>query len=155
MKVGYALCLALVALGGCRDFLGGRGDVDPRVVCRANLKGVGKALHIYVNENFERFGNEGGRVSPPDLQTLVRAGQLHADTTRCPHARSGRAAYILLPEMITALDGDPRNVLGYERPGNHDIPGLNVLFADAHSQWMTVEAFEKALAETKKRLGSK
>ena len=152
MRVVFALCLAVVALGGCRDFPCREENASLSMTCRANLKGVGYALHIYLNENFERFGSEGGRVSPPDLQTVVKAGVLHPDTTRCPHARSDRAAYILLPETITALDGDPRNVLGYERPGNHDIPGLNVLFADSHCEWMTVEAFEKALADTKKRL---
>ena len=123
-------------------------------MCMANLKGVGNAIHIYMNENFEHFKNGGGRVSPPNLQTLVKAGYIHADTTRCPHARPDRAAYILLPETITALDGDPRNVVAYEHPDNHGGDGLSVLFADAHSQWMTVEAFEKALADTKKRLES-
>ena len=146
MRMAYALGLGVLVLGGCRS-------EGHRQACMDNLKALGNALAIYANENFDLLPTDERLLSGLELHAaLVKAGHLTPNQTRCPHAPPDRAAYIHLPGAPPAPGGriDPRSVLVYEHPDNHGGGGLNVLFADSHCEYMTVEAFEEVLAETKR-----
>ena len=147
------LTLLLVVSGGHAP---ARGEaVDPvaraqelakRKVCMSNMKRIGNSCHIYANEHFDRF--------PPDLQTLLDRGrQVSEATLRCPSAGHDRIAYVYVAGQKAT--SDRRNVVVYEHRDNHAGEGINVVFVDSRAEWMSLAAFETALAATKNRLNQR
>lgn len=117
-------------------------ELSKRTVCMAQLQAIGNACHIYANEHDGRF--------PADLDVLIREGAIAEGNLRCPSAARNVRAYILIPAVPN--DSNVRNVLAYESPDNHAGEGVSVLFADGRAEWMAIDAFELAVAATKKRL---
>jgi len=118
-------------------------DLAKRSVCAANLKGIGNACHIYANGNAGRF--------PPDLDTLVGEGAISPRVLRCPSAGEDEDAYVYIPGRSPDAADAGRTILAHERRTNHDGEGVNVLFVDAHTEWMTVEALDRALEADRKQ----
>ncbi len=115
-----------------------------RMTSGTNLSGLGKACLIYAHEHNDRY--------PPNLQVLVDeydvtpkslVSKRKADNYESP-------SYIYVPGQTAT--GYPDNVLAYEDPG-YCIDGANVLFVDAHVEFMEPEAFRKAIERTYRRLG--
>jgi len=121
-------------------------ELSKRTVSAANLKGIGIAMYTYANEHDDKL--------PPDFKTLVDAGTITPKTLISPNDASGaECSYIYIAGQT--LNGDPRNVLAYEKPDINGGEGSSVLFADSHVEFLTPSSLEKALAETKKRLEQK
>jgi hypothetical protein len=116
-----------------------------RSVSASNLRSIGTGCHTYANLNDDRF--------PPDLQTLMDEGDLAPQVLRSPLDDSDdESSYIYIPGQTTG--GNSQNILAYEKLENNDWEGTNVLFIDAHVDWMSAEDFEEALEATQQRLRS-
>lgn len=121
-------------------------EVAKRTVSTAQLRQIGMAVHIYAADHGDKF--------PADLDTVLQEQMITPEmlmSPRDPEASPTNPSYVYIGGQSAA--GNPQNVLAYEKLVGEE--GLNVLFVDAHVEWMTPEAFEKALAETKERLGAK
>jgi prepilin-type processing-associated H-X9-DG protein len=80
-------------------------------------------------------------------------GDLAPQVLRSPLDDSDdEASYIYIPGQTTG--GNSQNILAYEKLENNDWEGTNVLFIDAHVDWMSAEDFEEALEATQQRLRS-
>ena len=119
-----------------------------RAVCKSNLKQIGLAILIYVNDHnvfpstFEALIPD--YISVPSLQVQERT------PFQCP-AEANPATTV--DYELVAL-GNPKDiahpekaVLAYDKKGNHP-GGRNVVFADAHVEWMSETDFQTALKET-------
>lgn len=113
-------------------------ELSKRLVCGANLKGLGTSMLIYINEN--------NAVSDDMFQTFVDTGEIVPKQLICPS--SGKtledvqadpyACYVLVPGMAQALAAgvsDTQLVVAYERD-NHAGEGGNVLYADGHAEFI-------------------
>ena len=113
-------------------------DVYKRLVCGANLKGLGTSVKIYFAEY------EG--ISDNPFQTMLDAGEITPMQLICPS--SGKtltdvradpyACYVLVPGMTQVMAtgvGDDSEVVAYERD-HHAGQGGNVLYADGHVEFV-------------------
>ncbi len=118
-----------------------------RVVSATNLRSIGVAAMIYANDHKGSF--------PPDLQTLIDDQSISPKQLISPLDDSGaECSYVYIGGQDPDKIREPyRAILAYENPENYDGEGTNVLFLDTHVEFMKMPAFEKALAETNKRLG--
>ena len=91
-----------------------------QVHCRSNLRQIGLAVHMYADDNDEKF--------PPNLQALMPNYIDNPRVLNC-QGRPG-ATYTYLPGREATSPGNM--VIAYEAPDNHSGHGFNVLFADAH-----------------------
>ncbi len=112
-------------------------EVAKRSVCANNLRQVGNALYTYANVN--------GDVFPPDLDVLVDNASFSPKTLICPSSDSDEIAYIYIPGLTT--DMDPDAPLAFEHLDNHADEGGNVLFGDAHVEWLDAGTYKELLAE--------
>lgn len=113
-----------------------------RAASMANLRGIGMSCVIYANENDGNF--------PPDFETLIRDG-LPEESLQSPLNNDAEVDYVYVEGQNA--DMNVRNILAYEKLEDFNNEGTNVLFLDSHVEYMTKDAFDKALAETLKRLG--
>lgn len=138
-----AVSIMLPALSRARE-------LSKRTVCSSNLRGIGQAMYIHANGDSDHF--------PDDVKTLI--DELNATTKQfhCPSSGADaddiRACYEYIPGQ-SPLD-DPTNVLMYEKEGAHQNEGANVLFVDAHVEFVKPYGKVKRLVqETKQRLKTK
>ena len=103
-----------------------------RYTCGSNLSWIGKALLIYANDYNDEF--------PPDLDTLIHKAELPAQNLVCP---ATELKYIYRGASITTSD-TPWLITVYEKAGNH-CGGRNVLFLDAHVEWVSEERFQELI----------
>ncbi len=125
-------------------------ELSKRVVCAANLRGIGQAMYIHAQDDSDRF--------PPDFKTLIKENNTTPKQFVCPSsdAQLGDldACYAYIPGQTTY--DDPTNVLVYEKPGCHQNEGGNVLFQDSHVEFIKpYEKIERLVKETKERLAKK
>lgn len=121
-----------------------------RAVCGANMRGIGSALMIY--------GSDLGNEYPPDLQVLISAGSFDGKWFCCPSSDAipgdPHTYYDYIPGQT--VNDDPRNVLLYEKPENHEGEGGNVLFDDGHVEFIKpYSAVLELVAETKRRIAER
>jgi prepilin-type processing-associated H-X9-DG protein len=127
------------------------GEMSMRLVCAANLKGIGTSVLIYANENDDAY--------PPSLQTFIDSGEITPKQCICPSSGAVvgdgvNACYIYIPGTRVSAD-DPRNVMAYEPPENHGGEGSNVVFVDGHCTFIRpYSEVERLVAETKARLAA-
>ena len=103
-----------------------------RYTCGKNLSWIGKALLIYANDYNDEL--------PPDLDTLTRKAELPAQNLVCP---ATGLKYIYRGASLTTSD-TPWMITVYEKAGNHSR-GRNVLFLDAHVEWVLEERFQELI----------
>jgi hypothetical protein len=107
----------------------------------SNVRQVLTACYMYANEHRNEF--------PPDLQSLLKTGDLKADMLRNPRAPEKELSYVYLrPVKGTAA---PANQVVVYEAWDKPPSVLAVGFADGHAEMMDYGRFEKALAESKAR----
>ena len=114
-------------------------ELSRRVVCSANLSGIGKALYTYANNNQDLF--------PPDLNVLVKSGAITPQMLQCPSTES--PGYIYITGLTT--DDNPDTPIVYEALENHGGEGGNILFVDSHVEFYNQQGYEKIIAPYKNR----
>lgn len=126
-------------------------ELSKRTVCAANMRGIGQAMYIYAQDYDDfRFA--------PDFEALIKANNTTPKQFICPSSDAEvgdlHACYEYIPGQ-TAND-EPTNVLIYEKKGCHQNEGGNVLFQDAHVEFVKpYEKIERLVKETKDRLAAK
>jgi len=118
-----------------------------RTVCSANLRGIGQGMYIYAVDHDDKF--------PAKLQDLVDTNMNTADQFVCPstdHTINDPidSSYVYIAGQTT--NGNPRNVLVYERPENHGEDGVCVLFMDGHVEFVDLDRLERELQQTRERM---
>jgi prepilin-type processing-associated H-X9-DG protein len=122
-----------------------------------NLKTIGVAIQMYVNDH---------KAYPPDFGPLLAEKKLPIDLFVSPHAgtqipqevRKGkpdeqanwvnsRSDFVYLGAELKP-NADPKSILVYERPDGR--PGMNMLFADGHIEWIDVEAARQMIEKQQK-----
>ena len=118
-----------------------------------NLREMGLAIIMYANQHGGNF--------PDNLQSLYLDQELGPDVPFCPAAtrplqsnattqqaiaaiNAGRSSYIYVGKGLTVRSPDDVVVM-YEPLSDHTV-GINVLFADAHVEWLELAEAKKLLA---------
>jgi prepilin-type processing-associated H-X9-DG protein len=117
-------------------------ELSKRTVSASNLRGIGVTCLIYANDHEDQF--------PPDLQTLVRSGDLEPRILISPRDPSpDECSYEYIAGQTSGSAA--RNVLAYEP--DYDGEGGNILFADGRVEWVKPPEYQRVIDETRKRLG--
>jgi prepilin-type processing-associated H-X9-DG protein len=114
-----------------------------RTVCKHNLKRIGLACLIYLNDYNNFF--------PPDFEALRETGshKAFAELMKClAQEEDVGYVYIGAGRQWKTLEEATQTIIAYDKKPVHDN-GRNVLFMDGHVEWMPEEEFQKLLAEQK------
>lgn len=115
-------------------------ELSKRLVCAANLKGIGTTVILYANEEPSSFG-------PPSLNLLVNQGDITREQLICPANEAGTANYVYIPQTVKFDDPQAdHTVLAYEPKSNHEDEGGNILFADGHVTFVKVPEYDHLVA---------
>jgi len=130
-------------------------ELAKRAVCAANLRGIGQGCQIYADDHED--------ACPAELAELVKAGMASPKMFVCPSSgttetevtallqgRPGQLSYTYIAKQN--IRSDPRNVLVYEDLSNHDGEGGNVLFVDAHVEFLKPPRYQQVIRDTYQRL---
>ena len=119
-----------------------------RQVSQANLKAIGMACKIYANDQAD------GQF-PPSIDLIIETGYLTKEQLTAPVDDPGAMSYVYVPGYYDSMVR-PMDVLAYERRDlfeRNGGQGLNVLFGDAHVEWVkSLERFDQLLQESKDHL---
>jgi len=109
---------------GGTGFIRGR-ELQRRLICAKNVKGLGTSLRIYRSDHHD--------VDPtiPPIEWLMAKGYVSHQQCICPSSTPSTSNYIVVP-FDPSHPGDERAVVLYEPKSNHGGEGGNVLFADGH-----------------------
>jgi prepilin-type processing-associated H-X9-DG protein len=126
-----------------------------RVKCASQLRQMGMAMVMYVNDN--------NGAMPPDLATLLESAELPPQLVLCPSVGrtvpntwsdmtveqrgewiNANSNYRYLPTAKLPTKRSSEIVVMYELPDNHRDGG-NVLFADGHVEFLPSFQLERAL----------
>lgn len=127
--------------------------------CASNLKQISLAMQMY-------RADHGGR-NPEDLAELLVNEDLAASVLNCPGAndvpaagpttravvedarKPGHCSYVYLGRGLSEPI-DPRVVMVYEAPENHEGEGFNVMYGDGRVEWVTGAEAEAVLARVRR-----
>jgi prepilin-type processing-associated H-X9-DG protein len=128
--------------------------------CKSNLSALGQTLLLYTNEH---QGN-----LPPDQGHFAHDEEISGQVFVCPSSHmfapssvpgdqlivwvNAHSDYVYLGAGINVNDHPndaDRIVLMYDKEQNHHGDGVNLVFLDGHTDWMTVEEARKAIAISK------
>jgi prepilin-type processing-associated H-X9-DG protein len=112
-------------------------ELSKRIVCAANMKGIGTTLKIYTID----YPDQG----LPTPQLLVDLGYVMPEQIVCPSSSDepGDCSYILVPNAQMSLESGANTVILYEPLENHGDEGGNFLFADGHVTFERKEAYKE------------
>jgi prepilin-type processing-associated H-X9-DG protein len=132
------------------------GERSNRVRCSSNLRQIGMGIELYANDHQGKY--------PDDIQELIVKADIHPEVLICPSSIHEKATGATIAEAAENARKDlhysyiylgkglvkpvnPELVIAYERPGNHDSDGMNVLFGDGHCEWFNEPSMRKLLAQ--------
>jgi prepilin-type processing-associated H-X9-DG protein len=130
-----------------------------RATCKKHLKETARALRAYASEHDGEFPQGGTAVEM--FGELIEEGLLGEKSWDpseipvyvCPSARGDvarwrrnrkLAAHMCSYEWVSGLseESPPEFALVFDKAGNHDGEGRNVLFVDGHVEWTGEEHFQ-------------
>ncbi len=137
-----------------------------RTRCAWNLRAIGQVLIPYANDNRGQL--------PPDLGTLAITEDVTAPVFTCRATNTSAPANLPADQLKSWVNANAdyiyiggseklftnsqtvptqsnivaQTVLAYEKDENHQGKGMNVLFADGHVEWITIDAAHQAVAAT-------
>lgn len=151
-RIVKLLCIVLIS--ACALWIGLLGaiparELQRRLVCAANVKGIGISAKIYA----DRWDG-----TTPIIDWLVKTGQIDPKSAKCPCADSPN--YVLLfptPPIGAENDNTPVDnmVLAYEPKSNHGGEGGNVVFGDGHASFVRVPEYDELVNSVSKKPVSK
>jgi prepilin-type processing-associated H-X9-DG protein len=113
-----------------------------RVQCAFNLREIGQACLLYSQSNNGAY--------PPDFGTLIRNEDIPAETFICPDVDlvppsnmtkdqaliwvNRNSSYVYAGAGLTSKS-DPSSIVVFEKDANHQDQGMNILFADGHTEF--------------------
>lgn len=135
-----------------------------REYCGKELRAIGLCIMMYTNEN------RGGEL-PSDLGTLALDDGITPEVFVCPDSGTTVPSVVPADQLVAWVNAhsdfiyvgagmsnrsvptinSPKPeqlVWAYEKEENHHGRGMHVLFADAHVEWMTIDAARGAIAIT-------
>mgnify|MGYP001594172581 FL=1 len=135
--VAYVLWIGLNAIINARE-------LQLRMICGANLKGIGAAFKFYSLEGWD------GKT--PAVEWLIARGCVEPRQAICPSSNLSQSNYVLVPPLPDGPISD-RTVIAYEPRANHRDGG-NAVFADGHAEFLRGDDYDglvAALTSTKGR----
>ena len=129
-----------------------------RIKCGAHLRIIEQGISLYRHDH---------GVWPQTLAEILIAGDLNPEVFTCQSSGANKApvqtleeaarsltnpkhcSYLYFPPPADAGDVDVKTVLAAERMANHQNKGMNILFADGHTEWFDVKAAEFIISELK------
>ena len=123
-----------------------------RSICISNLKQIGLALMMYVQDHKDKF--------PEDIRELYPDYISTGTVLKCPGDKTIPDTQKVEPDTpisytyvkrLSSEDSNPSKIfiLYDSSPDYHEGEGRNVLFIDGHVAWMPEEQFQKLLGEQK------
>ena len=111
-------------------------ELSKRVVCSANLRGIGQAMYLYaVDEDDGAF--------PDDINKVIKAGNATPKQFNCPSDISTASSYHYVPGYGT--NSDPTQIIMDEDPSIHGGEGGNVLYQDTHVTFVKSPQLEQLI----------
>jgi prepilin-type processing-associated H-X9-DG protein len=143
MWLALLISILLPSLSGARELSRAR-ELSKRLVCGANMKGIGTTYMLYAND----YPDQG----LPNLQRLVELGYVMPKQITCPSSddQPGDCSYILVPNAQMSLESGANTLVLYEPLENHGDEGGNFLFADGHVTFERKEAYEELVQSIKR-----
>ncbi len=136
--VAYVLWIGVHAIINARE-------LQLRMICGANLKGIGAAFKFYSLEGWD------GKM--PAVEWLIARGCVEPRQAICPSSNLSQSNYVLVPPLTDGPIND-RTVIAYEPRSNHRDGG-NAVFADGHAEFLRGDDYDGLVAAlTSNRAGS-
>lgn len=131
--VVFPMCVAILlpSLSRARE-------LSKRLVCGANLKGIGLVVQAY-------SGDWPGSSGTLTIDRLVQQGAITPQQTICPSSDLGLGNYVLVSPRPDRSAGD-RGIVAYEPKSNHGGEGGNVAYADGHVEFLRGASYDEAIA---------
>jgi prepilin-type processing-associated H-X9-DG protein len=126
-----------------------------RVKCSSNERQIGQAMLLYSNDNRGKY--------PPDLGTLIKTQDITIDVFVCPSSPNAipaevrgapldvqaawvnaNANYVYAGAGLNNATPADRPVL-YEKAGDHDQDGMNILYGDGHVEWQAMPTAQQEI----------
>ena len=120
------LVVAYVLWIGIHGILNGR-ELQQRLVCAANLKGVAAAFRLYRQEVEEQDGNA--------VEWLISHGHIEPRQSICPSSGLAATNYVLLPGSKKGQVNE-KGIMALEPKSNHGDGG-NVVFENGDSKFVS------------------
>lgn len=133
--------MGLLAVGLLFQMVGRWEELDRRLICVSNLKGIATASKIYANDV--------GLAPTAPIDTLVAQGYVSSERTICPSSGLSTSNYALAPVSPTG-PVDNRTIVAFEPKSNHGDGG-NVVYADGHTAFATGDEYNRLVANAKAR----
>lgn len=129
LVVAYVLWIGLNAAFNARE-------LQMRLICGANLKGIAASFQIYSRESWD------GKT--PAVEWLIAKGCIEPRQAICPSSGAIHSNYVLaaLPPAGTL---DNRTIIAFEPKSNHRNGG-NVVFADGHAAFLRGDDYDRLVA---------
>jgi prepilin-type processing-associated H-X9-DG protein len=109
---------------------------DLRALCKSQIRRIGLACEMYAEDNENAFPTNWQQLYPDYIDNL--------GVFLCPSSvndlrgkeilTAENNSYVLVPGLSS--DMPARLILAYDKADNHQGAGRNVLFLDAHVEWM-------------------
>lgn len=116
-------------------------ELNRRLICGSQLKGIVTAFKIYANDNDSEFASTGA------IESLIGRGDLSREQTVCPGSGLSTSNYLIVP-LSWAEPADNRTVVAYEPKSNHGDGG-NFLYADGHAAFAKGDEYDRLVAEAR------
>jgi|GEM_PF-4346535 len=131
-----------------------------RIKCQNNMKQIGLAVALYANENRGQY--------PPDFAAVVKNTDLPIGDFCCPSSNTQLPNRLTRDQAVKWVNDNSdyiyigatmKNssasdlVAAYEKDADHGGDGINMLFADGHVEFDTLQQAQQQIARTKQAQG--